>query len=412
MHRRSDHSSLRRTKGGKTIAKVVVIGGGPSGMAAVHELVSRGISCIVLERADHVGGRVSELACKGTVHCRHCDVCHAHQLMENVLRSELVTVHTNAEVEQVERNNSRYRFEVRRAKDPVDQGRCSRCGKCAEVCPSGAMVKEGGRIGFDPSECLSLQGMECERCVSVCPTGAIDIFGEDRLSITGDAVIVATGTKVFEAEKDVRLGFGRVPGVITSMDLESFLEGRSRIELSESGKVAFILCVGSRTSREGTSMCSSVCCKYSLRQALTLKERFPGLSITIFIMDWRGIRPGDGLLRELSGTDIKVVRSRPAEIMEEDGGPMVRYAAEGEIFNDPFDLVVLAVGLLPDQDDPTLLDLAIPRDGVGNLVKDGLMEKSIFLAGSCSGPKDIRLCMIDGINAARQVCEWLEGQDE
>ncbi|MCG7843930.1 MAG: FAD-dependent oxidoreductase [Methanomassiliicoccales archaeon] len=394
------------------MVKAIVLGGGPAGLSCAVELAERGVSVALLEKREALGGRAQDLSCKGQVHCRQCDVCRVHRLRDQVSRSELVSVHTEVELEQVERNNGRYRFDVRRPTEAIDTGRCSRCGKCVEACPTGAMTTKGGKILFDRKSCRSLQGLECERCVSVCPTGAIDIFGEEHLSVNGDVVVVATGSLEFPAERDARLGYGRVPGVITSMELESFLEGRSVRNIGEGTRLAFLLCVGSRTCLEGTQMCSSVCCKYTLRQALSLKEKYPKIGITIFLMDWRGMDEDDPLRVELEGTDIKVVRSRPAEIITEGDGPAVRYAFDDVIGCDRFDTVVLAVGLVPDVDDELARQLALSRDACGNLDPRNCRERRIFLAGSCLEPKDIKHCVVDGILAAKGALGLLEDDHE
>jgi len=391
---------------------VVVLGGGPSGLACAAELAERGVSVALLEKREALGGRVQDLSCKGLVQCRQCDVCRVHRLRSQVLSSELIVVHTLVELEQVERNNGRYRFDLVRPKDAIDLGSCSRCGKCVEACPTGAMTKVAGRIRLDRRSCRSIQGLECERCVSVCPTGSIDLFGEEHLSVNGSAVVVATGSLEFPASEDKRLGLGEVPGVITSMELESFLEGKKVADIENGKKVAFILCVGSRSSNMGTPKCSSVCCKYSLRQALALKERFPKLSITMFIMDWRGLSSDDELLRELATTDVQVIRSRPAEVLAEGGRPMVRYASGNEITCQDYDSVVLSVGLVPDLGDDALSQLSIPRDPWGDLRDDNCSDRGIFLAGSCRGSKDIGHCVADGILAAQQVVKHLEADHE
>ncbi len=391
---------------------MVVLGGGPAGLACAAELAERGVSVALLEKRDALGGRVQDLACKGVVHCRQCDVCRVHRVRSQVLSSELISVHTNIELEQLERNNGRYRFDLVRPKDAIDLGLCSRCGKCVEACPTGAMTKTAGKIRLDRSACRSIQGLECERCVSVCPVGAIDLFGEEHLSVNGNAVVVSTGSLEFPASEEKRLGHGEIHGVMTSMELESFLEGKREADLGNGKKAAFVLCVGSRSSKIGTPKCSSVCCKYSLRQALTLKEKFPKLSITMFITDWRGLSPDDGLLKELTATDIQVVRSRPAEIVAEDGRPAVRYASDDGIVHQGFDSVVLSVGLVPDLDDDALSQLAIPRDPWGDLKDDHCSDRGIFLAGSCRGPKDIGHCVADGIAAAHLAMKHLEADHE
>ena len=407
---RSRGTSLLTGQGGIAIAKVVIVGGGPAGLACAAELSSRGICCTILERKGALGGRADMLSCKGEVHCRHCDVCQVHRLREQVLRSENVSVITNAELEQVERSNGRYRLDVQRPKEAIDLGTCSRCGKCVEACPTGAMAKVGNKVVLDRSRCRSIQGLQCELCVSVCPTGSIDLFGEEHLSVCGDAVVVATGSLEFPAQEDRRLGWGEVPGVITSMELESYLEGRSALKIKKGSRICFVLCVGSRTCRQGTEMCSAVCCKYALRQALRLKEGDPSLDMTMFVMDWRGVHDGDPLMRELEGSGIKVVRSRPAEIVEENGRPCVRYA-DDEVHAEAFDVAVLAVGLVPDKDNDLVEQLALPRDEEGNLVLRNCRERGIFLAGSCLGPKDIRQSMTDGTLAAKGVLDLLEEDD-
>lgn len=391
---------------------MVIVGGGPAGLACAAELSARGMGCTILERNGVLGGRVDALSCKGSVHCRHCDVCQVHRLRDQVSRSESVTVITDAELEQVERSNGRYRFDVQRPKEAIDLGTCSRCGKCVEACPTGAMGKVGNRMLLDRGKCRSIQGLQCELCVSVCPTGSIDLFGEEHLSVCGDAVVVATGSLEFPVKDDKRLGWGEVPGVITSMEMESYLEGRMPLEIKERSKVGFLLCVGSRTCRNGTEMCSSVCCKYALRQALCLKDRSPTTDITMFVMDWRGMHDDDPLMNELERSDIRVVRSRPAEIVEKEGRPSIRYAEDEEVHDDVFDIAVLAVGLVPDIGNDLAEQMALPRDELWNLVPKNCRERGIFLAGSCLGPKDIRQSMDDGTLAAKNALDLLEGDDE
>jgi NAD-dependent dihydropyrimidine dehydrogenase PreA subunit len=50
----------------------------------------------------------------------------------------------------------------------VDETRCTGCGLCTDVCPTGAISVVTGVARVEQSLCR-----ECEVCLSACPTGAI-----------------------------------------------------------------------------------------------------------------------------------------------------------------------------------------------------------------------------------------------
>jgi len=51
----------------------------------------------------------------------------------------------------------------------VDAGKCTLCGRCAEICPSGAVTVDS-MVSIETGKCL-----ECGKCVSECQQGAITI---------------------------------------------------------------------------------------------------------------------------------------------------------------------------------------------------------------------------------------------
>jgi len=58
----------------------------------------------------------------------------------------------------------------------VDDKRCSGCGICADVCPSGGIALQDGKASI-------IQGMcnQCEACATACPQGAILSVSETAL---------------------------------------------------------------------------------------------------------------------------------------------------------------------------------------------------------------------------------------
>ncbi len=54
----------------------------------------------------------------------------------------------------------------------LDRERCSRCGTCIEVCPTGAAQMGGdGYPRYDLSACIG-----CAQCIALCPQGALRVF--------------------------------------------------------------------------------------------------------------------------------------------------------------------------------------------------------------------------------------------
>lgn len=51
-------------------------------------------------------------------------------------------------------------------------GKCTGCGRCAEVCGENAVIMVGGKADADRNKCIS-----CGKCVEVCPNAAIKISG-------------------------------------------------------------------------------------------------------------------------------------------------------------------------------------------------------------------------------------------
>ncbi len=79
-----------------------------------------------------------------------------------------------------------------RGRPVLDAGRCpSGCTKCAEACPTGAILGPPDRPRVDLGRCLF-----CADCVEACPEGAIRHEQDHRLAVRGrDDLIVDGGAR-------------------------------------------------------------------------------------------------------------------------------------------------------------------------------------------------------------------------
>lgn len=319
-------------------------------MAAAHELSRRGVASAIVEKEPRLGGLPSQLACKGSPRCVRCDACYPRDLLAAVRASPLVR--------------------------PL----------------------VGARL-------LSISGGPGDYIATIRTAGA------DEDLHTG-AVIVATGAAPFDVDRDPRLHHGDCPGVMTSLEVERALVGKGRLLVpgipDPPQDMAVVQCVGSRDLARGVPYCSKACCKYAFKLGQHLRSIYPELRLTFFYMDWRPLEDGPRALAEWAASDplVKLVRSRPAEVLP-GPRPMVRYAASGdEVIEEEFDMVMLTLGITPSPDTKELASvLHLEPDRLGFLPDGG---KGVFTAGCCRGPRDIRESVEDGVAAAGRAAALLE----
>lgn len=251
---------------------------------------------------------------------------------------------------------------------------------------------------------------ECLMCVDTCKAGAINHkMGEELAEVNVGSIIVSSGFGHFDAGLIYNYGYGKYPNVLTSIEFERILSasGPYQGELLRPSdrkvpeKIAWIQCVGSRDPIHGKSYCSSVCCTFSIKQAIVAKEHTTSpLDTTIFFMDIRTFGKGFEAYYERAKREhgVKFIRCRPSVIEEvtETQNLKIKYETEdGKLIDEEFDLVVLATGLTPPKDVETLAT----KLGI-ELNNYGFCQTSVFspiatsvpgilACGAFSGPKDI-----------------------
>lgn len=241
-----------------------------------------------------------------------------------------------------------------------------------------------------------------------------------RGTLRAGALILAMGAEPYTPAGEY--GYGQMPQVITSYELEGLLRGEglaARFGSSPPRRVAFIQCVGSRDP-EKNPHCSRICCNTTIRQARKL--RASGAEVVVFYRDMRTAAHGaEEAYRQARGEGILFVRipdDRPPEVSPLAEGCLVR--AYDSMLRDTVEVevhaVVLAVGLVPRATDTKhfreLLKVPCGPDGfmMERHPKLGPVEtttEGIFLAGCVQGPKGVADSLAQAAAAAAKAAVLL-----
>ncbi|MBW1712235.1 MAG: CoB--CoM heterodisulfide reductase iron-sulfur subunit A family protein [Deltaproteobacteria bacterium] len=344
---------------------VLVLGGGIAGVTAALDLAEEGLRVVLVEQGDSLGGRAGHLACMALETCQKCNGCLVEPRLVKALNHPRLEIMTRTSLQ----------------------------------------TANPGERGF--------------KATLLRATGS----GPEKLELEAQAVVLATGFRPFPAKNKPRLGYGLLENVVTVLDLDQELRRTGRICRPSDGrppqKVAFVQCVGSR-DRAGHNYCSRICCGFALRMGRMLHHRF-GTEVTVFYMDIQNFghvfEPALAAARE----ELSLVRSLPSDVLPGPEGQVVaRYCAQpGRPPQDePFDLLILSVGLTPGDSNPEvsrLFNLELNEHG---FFSEAALEEAparstglgagIFLAGTVVRPMDVAEVVAHAQRAAQETIRYLE----
>ena len=241
------------------------------------------------------------------------------------------------------------------------------------------------------------------------------------VNILSRAVLIASGFKLFDAAKKEEYGYGVYDHVITNRDLENWFAGAEDLRIPREPKVfGFVHCVGSRDIKAGNTQCSKVCCMTAIKQAIEIKEKFPGCEVFCFYMDLRlfGKKYEDFYLNAQRDYGIRFIRGRVSEVSETIDG-RVQVKAEDTLSGKPLkiqmDCLCLMAGMQCNPSATSIADmLHVEVDTDGFLrSKDNIysilesQKPGIFFAGACTGTKTVPETVAEARAAALSIFNYL-----
>ncbi|MCK5559021.1 MAG: CoB--CoM heterodisulfide reductase iron-sulfur subunit A family protein, partial [Thermoplasmata archaeon] len=344
----------------KIIPEALVIGGGIAGMRVSLDLAQKGFKSYLVEREPELGGRTYKL--NTTYPTSNCGICCLHNCknckltpkIEEFYSNSNIEVLTNSEVTNIDGYIGNYHVKIRNKND-------------------------------------------------------------DYKNIHVGTIIITTGSKTFDPNKIPEYGY-EYEDVVTILELEKLDGYRRPSDGKVPGTVNFIMCVGSRSEKEGNPYCSLVCCNFAIGQAREIKELYPDTDVYIHFMDIRAAyQRFEEFHAEARKMGINFVRGRVAKVEKISDKLLVRAkdADMGKLLKIKSDLVVLAVGQEPADGTEQLANMLNQELDIEGFFKNvnpqfrSLEETGVFAAGCILGPKGIKYSIADAKIAAMNASNLL-----
>lgn len=413
----------------KQTNRILVIGGGFSGLTTAVDAAETGAEVIVIEKNPYLGGRVAQLNKYFPKLCP--PICGLELNFRRLKTNPLISFYTMAEVESVSGGPGDYTVTVKLNPRYVNDN-CVACNACAEACPAerpneynfGMDTTKAAYLPFNQAfpQKYVIDGAYCKgdcgkACEAACKYNAIDLgMKPETMNIKVNSIVTATGWNPYDANKLDILGFGTVKNVITNMMMERLASPTGptggKIVRPSDGKpvqnIVFVQCAGSRDENH-LPFCSYICCLASLKQTTYIREQNPESKARIFYIDIR--TPGKYekfFWKVKDDPNVTLTKGKVAKITQAEGSDDVVVEAEdmqtGDKIKVRADLVVLATGMEP----------AGARKQIGGLTytDEGFSVSTlgVHAAGCCKNPMDVARSAQDATSAVLKAINTGQGR--
>ena len=330
---------------------ILIVGGGPAGLAAAYALSSVGQPNILVEKMDQLGGAPILSGYAKLVPSGEWAKDAIGGMVSRVVNNKLTDVRLNASVKSFD----------------------GKPGDFHAVLSDGSSLKASAAIlttGFTHFDSINK------------PEWGFGLF-PDVVTTTQVEQMISSGKGV-HCPSD-----GRKPK-----------------------RVAILLCVGSRDRQIGREWCSKICCTVSANMAMEIREELPDCHVYIYYMDIRtfGLLEQKYYWRSQEEFKVKYIKARIAEVTS--NGSQLIVKGEDTLVKRPitipFDMVVHAIGMDPNVDNMTLAAIfGVKLESNGFIDRKntyGVMgatnREGVFVAGSATGPETIDDSIAQGHAAA------------
>ena len=409
--------------------RALVIGGGIAGIQTAIDIADAGYEVDIVEKTPSIGGRMSQL--DKTFPTLDCSACILTPKMVEAAAHEKINIYTYSEVEKVSGFVGDFTVDIRKKARYVDESKCTGCGVCQEKCPSKKTPSEFNRglntrsaiytpfaqaipnvPVIDTNACIKMKTGKCGLCAMVCQAGAIDYTQQDEI-ITQKygAIVVATGFDTIKLDNYDEYAYNQSKDVITSLELERVMNAagptKGHLERLSDGKhpkeIVFIQCVGSRCSDDrGKSYCSKICCMYTAKHSMLIRDKYPDVNVTVFYIDVR--TPGKNFdefyRRAVEDYGVNYVKGQVGKVIPQPDGKLLVQGVDlldnKQILKEA-DMVVLATAIEPNPDVRKIATMLTASIDTNNFLTESHAKlrpvesptAGVFLSGVCQGPKDI-----------------------
>ncbi len=395
--------------------KILVIGGGVSGMSAAVDAAKAGYEVTIVEKEAALGGYAAkirkQLPLKDPYETPIPPIVQS--CIDEVEKHSNITVRTNSVVARIAGQPGEFVVTIKKPGEKIEFD-------VPYPLPEEMTVDESGKE-LDP-ETLHEKFMEYNK-------GRRDILTIDPDGEMFGAVVLAAGWRPYEPKKDeyAHLGYGELPDVVTNHKFEE-IAAEGKILRPSDGKeaksVVFIQSPGLESDAD-FDYAGAVTSMVALKQATYVREDFTDGKSFIFYQHMR--TPGliENFYRKVQQDPGIFMTKGKVVSVSKNGGGMIVEAEDtllGEKLQVKADMVVLATGMVPLTKDEPVVNMAYRQgpsfrdiDLFNGYVDSNFIcfpyetqRTGIYAAGAIRRSMTMEECMEDASGAALKTIQCLE----